>query len=60
MVRVALPLSARLPGGVKPGQTIDLNVGRGSGDTDKALIWTPTFDRGFHNASRFGAVRLDR
>ena len=58
VVRMAFPLQTLLPGGVKPGQTIYLNIGRGSdGDVKKALSWIPTF-AGFQAPSQMGAVRL--
>ena len=59
VVRMAFPLEKLLPGGVKPGQTIYMNIVRGTdGDVKKSLIWIPTF-AGFHSLTRLGAVKLN-
>ena len=59
VVLIALPLKSLSPGGVKPGQTIYLNVCRGTGgDLKKALSWSPTFSEGFHAPSQMGAILL--
>jgi len=60
VVRVAFPLKTLLPGGVQPGQTIYLNVGRDTaGASDKTVSWVPTFTDSFRQSSRLGAIRLD-
>jgi hypothetical protein len=60
VVRMAFPLKTLLPGGVQPGQTIYLNVGRDTaGAIDKAVSWVPTFTDNLRQTSRFGAIRLD-
>jgi len=57
-VRMAFPLEKLLPGGVKPGQTIYLNICRGTGgDVKNALSWNPTF-AGFQAPAQMGAVQL--
>jgi len=59
VVRVAFPLETLLPGGVKPGQTIYLNICRGNaGDAKKSLSWIPTFSDSFYSLSQMGEVKL--
>ena len=57
-VYMALPLAKLLPGGVRPGQTVYINVLR-STRMKKVLAWIPTF-AGFHASSRFGEVTLGK
>jgi len=58
VVRMAFPLKNLLPGGVEPGQTIYLNIFRGSGGSAANLSWNPTFTDGFCAPSQMGALRL--
>ena len=60
VVRMAFPLKTILPGGVKPGQTIYMNIVRGTaGDVKKSLSWIPTFTESFHSRTQLGAVKLN-
>jgi len=60
VVRMAFPLKTLLPGGVQPGQTIYLNVFRGTdGAIEKAVSWVPTFVASARESSCMGAIRLD-
>ncbi|MCC6580953.1 MAG: DUF4838 domain-containing protein [Phycisphaeraceae bacterium] len=54
---IAMPLAKLLPEGVRPGQTIYLNIYRLTRNTDM-LAWVPSFG-GLHDPSRFGEVVLD-
>jgi len=59
VVRMAFPLETLLPGSVKPGQTIYLNICRGNaGDAKKSLSWIPTFSDSFHSLTQLGEVKL--
>jgi hypothetical protein len=56
--RIAFPLAQLLPGGVRAGDTIYLNVIR-STRGDNALSWIPTFG-GYHAPDRLGEVLLEK
>lgn len=56
-VAVALPLADLLPGGVKPGDTVYMNIIRGIPGAE-ALAWVPTFN-GFHEVGRLGELTLE-
>ncbi|OIO94744.1 MAG: hypothetical protein AUJ92_09325 [Armatimonadetes bacterium CG2_30_59_28] len=55
---IAFPLAKLLPGGVKPGETIYLNIVRSSGQGATALAWIPTF-AGYHEPTRLGEIVLE-
>jgi len=58
-VRLALPLESLAPGGIRPGQTLYMNIARGTkGDPEQSLIWIPTFTRGFHSLTQMGGITL--
>lgn len=57
-VNVALPFDHLLPGGVKPDDTIYLNIIRATRQK-RAAAWIPTFG-GFHEPSRLGRVVLGK
>jgi len=60
VVRIAFPLKTLLPRGVQPGQTIYLNVFRGTdGAIDKAVSWVPTLAAFARETFCLGAIRLD-
>jgi hypothetical protein len=58
IVTVALPLTRLVPGGVKPGATVYLNVARRSGVSDDQPLWVPTFGE-FDDPSALREVKLD-
>ncbi len=58
-VRVALPLTHLLPGGVKPGQAFYANLYRASPGATDLLAWSPNFTRSFHETSRLGKLTLE-
>ena len=55
-VSMAFPMERLLPGGVKPGQTVYANMLRGGQDP---LVWSPTFNVGFHLLERLGEIVLE-
>ena len=56
-VRVAIPFAKLLPGGVKPGDTLYLNVVRATA-ARQVLIWVPTF-AGTFDVSVMGKITLE-
>jgi hypothetical protein len=59
-VSLAFPLVRLLPGGVKPGQTIYINMFRGYGGIGcDALAWSPTFENNFLSPDRMGEIILE-
>ena len=58
LVNIAFPLDSLLPGGVKPGDTIYLNILRTTRQK-RTAAWVPTFG-GFHEPSRLGKVVLTK
>ena len=51
-VRLCLPLANVMPGGLKSGQILYLNVIRGSSWGEENMAYSPTFSSSFHEVSR--------
>jgi hypothetical protein len=54
-VSLCFPLDRLLPGGVKPGQTVYVNILRGG---KAPLAWSPTFESSFHVLDCLGVIVL--
>ena len=55
-VHLAFPLERLVPDGAQPGQTLYMNILRGG---EENLVWSPTFENGFHVLGQFGEVVLE-
>lgn len=58
-VSLGFPLSRLVPGGLKPGQTVYVNLMRSYGGKGDNLFWSPTFDGSFHSLDRMGEIILE-
>jgi hypothetical protein len=54
-VYVVIPLSHIIPGGIKSGDVLYANFGRGS-NTKGHMIWSPNFSNSFQVPARFGKL----
>lgn len=57
-VRLAIPLSSLLPGGVAPGGKFYANFYRASPESTRLLAWSPNYLGSFHDLSRTGEFTL--
>ena len=58
-VSLGFPLSRLLAGGVKPGQTVYVNILRACGGQGDTLAWSPNFENKFDSLERLGEIILE-
>jgi hypothetical protein len=57
-LQFVIPLADFSATGVKPGDTVYMNIFRGAAADKTSTAWSPTFSESFHNMLRFGELTL--